>query len=180
MEPNIKRNSLLLVTPGTAKLKRGQIVVVDNNFRPLTFRQRSLNRFCGFISLQKWRPFTETKTMNDASFIRRITAVPGDTIYMKDYILYIQPENQKHFLTEFELTDIPYNVDIMIPPAGWNKATGVQGDIEKITLGPDEYFVLSDNRLASIDSRITGPVKEENIKYKVILSYFPFNRIRKY
>ena len=47
------------------------------------------------------------------------------------------------------------------------------------TLGEEEYFVLGDNRNASIDSRRAdvGPVKRDQIKGKAWLRFFPFNKI---
>ena len=34
---------------------------------------------------------------------------------------------------------------------------------KSITLGPDEYWLMGDNRLAAVDSRRIGPVKLEDI-----------------
>ncbi len=179
MEPNIKRNSLLFVTPIPLKPHRGDMYTVDfsdNESRPLL--QKSVDAFTGFFTFQKIRPFSKSLKMSDASFIRRIAAVPGDTIFMKDYILYVRPKGEKHFLTEFELTESPYNVDIMIPPNEWDVSVGPQGSFSEITLGRDEYFVLCDNRLSSIDSRLFGCVRESSIKKRVLMAYFPFRHIR--
>ena len=48
---------------------------------------------------------------------------------------------------------------------GWNDF----GKYDKeITLGPDEYFVIGDNREQSLDSRHFGTIKEEQIIGKVV------------
>ena len=48
-----------------------------------------------------------------------------------------------------------------------------ESDTAKYTLGPDEYFVMGDNRSASADSRIWGPVPEKNIVGRPIIRFLP-------
>ena len=45
------------------------------------------------------------------------------------------------------------------------------------TLGPDQYFVLGDNRDASFDSRRFGAVSGEDIVGRTWLRGWPFNKI---
>ena len=46
------------------------------------------------------------------------------------------------------------------------------------TMGPDEYFVLGDNRRASNDSRDWGSVPTPNIVGQAWVSYWPLDQIR--
>lgn len=48
---------------------------------------------------------------------------------------------------------------------GWNDFGKYD---EEITLGPDEYFVMGDNRKQSLDSRHFGTIKREQILGKVV------------
>ena len=48
-----------------------------------------------------------------------------------------------------------------------------------ITLGADEYFVMGDNRGASLDSRRFGPVKKEEIIGRTWLRGWPLDRAGK-
>lgn len=84
--------------------------------------------------------------------IKRIVALPGETISCKDGIVYI---NSKKIDEKY--------------------GQGVTNDFEKIKLGKNEYFVLGDNRVDSFDSSEFGPVKKENIKGKASFVIFPFN-----
>lgn len=178
MEPNIKRNSFLLSTPlalySENKIRRGEIVLVERpEDAPLSITQKILDMACRALTLQKIHPFTK-----ETPFLSRIAAVPGDTIYMKDFVLYVAPKDENFSYTEFELNQIPYSIDIRVPPVGWNTQIGVRGNFEKTTLKSDEYFVLADDRLSSMDSRIFGAIKQDRIKRKVVLSYFPLNALR--
>ena len=48
-----------------------------------------------------------------------------------------------------------------------------KADNLNFVLGSSEYFVLGDNRLASADSRVWGPVPKQNIVGRPIIRFFP-------
>lgn len=173
MEPNVPGNTFVFATPLGGKIKRGEIVLVAPRAKTLSFKQKAADFLFGAATLQKVHPWT-----NEKSLMRRVVALPGDTIYMKDFILYAQPKGQKHFFTEFELNQVPYSVDITAPPAGWSPEIGVRGSFDKITLDENEYYVLGDNRLSCSDSRIFGKVKGSSIQKRVLMIFFPFKRAK--
>ena len=47
-----------------------------------------------------------------------------------------------------------------------------------ITLGPDSYFVMGDNRHNSNDSRVFGPIPSSAIAGRAWLRYWPLNRFQ--
>jgi len=49
---------------------------------------------------------------------------------------------------------------------------------EKLRLGADEYFMLGDNSMRSLDSRMHGPVKKADVVGVVTWTYWPLNRMR--
>lgn len=89
-----------------------------------------------------------------SKIIKRVIGLPGETIEYKDNKLYI---NDK------EIKD--------------NYGTYETYDFEKIEIPEGYYFVLGDNRTDSIDSRILGVIKENDILGKTSFTIFPFNRI---
>jgi signal peptidase I len=91
-------------------------------------------------------------------YIKRIIAVPGDTVEIRDERVYLNGE-----VLEEGYTLEPCSADYC--------------DNRLWTLGPDEFFVMGDNRNHSSDSRIFGPVKKNHLLGKVILRYWPLQSI---
>lgn len=86
------------------------------------------------------------------NFIKRVIAVPGDTLYISDYRVYLNHQMLKE----------PYILD------------GVTPNEYNDTIPEDHFFVMGDNRRNSEDSRIMGPVHRSQIIGKVYLRLWPF------
>ena len=96
-------------------------------------------------------------------FIKRLVALPGETIEIKGGSIYI---NDKP-VTEAIFNRIYY----------FNKGDfGSQG--QKIVVPNDCYFVLGDNSASSKDSRYWGFVPKENLLGQAMVIYWPLPRIR--
>lgn len=92
-------------------------------------------------------------------YVKRVIGVPGDTIQIKNGILYRNGEKyEEHIDCE-----------------NMNEAGLAE---EEITVGEDEYFVLGDNRNNSEDSRYAniGNVKREYIIGKVWFVVSPLDK----
>ena len=79
------------------------------------------------------------------------TIKPGDTVYISNGCVYLNGEK----LDETEY--VTYNK---------LKSSGLLS--EPVTLNEGEYIVLGDNRDVSLDSRLLGVIKKENIVGKVV------------
>jgi signal peptidase I len=89
----------------------------------------------------------------DKDFIKRVIALPGDTIEVRGGQVYVNDQ----------LVDEPYIRD---------KAPYL---VPRQTVPPDHYFVLGDNRPNSSDSHVWGLVPAENIIGRAWVSYWPPN-----
>ena len=94
--------------------------------------------------------------------IKRIIALPGEKLLIKDDIIYINDEPLKEAV----------NVE---PMANYGLAE------EEIVLEENEYFVLGDNRNNSEDSRFAsvGMIRRNDIIGKAFLRMKPFNFVSK-
>lgn len=97
------------------------------------------------------------------ALIKRIIGLPGETIQIKGSKVTIV--NAAH-PNGFELNETYLDPNNLGGPT----------DITK-TLGPNEYYVLGDNRKVSADSRSWGTLPRQDIVGRAILRLFPFNQI---
>lgn len=96
--------------------------------------------------------------LNVDYIIKRVIGIPGDTIEIKDNVIYVNDTAlEEEYIKENMLT----------------------ADITKFTLASDEYFLCGDNRNNSLDSRseILGPITEDEIFGKIIIN---FSRMKVY
>ena len=180
MLPDMESKSFVMVTPLVKTPDRGDVVLLNKKYKSdSSLGKKIIRQVCLFFTANQIDLERDSSYPCTNNQLRRVIALPGDTIKMKDHILYVKPKNQAHFLTEFEMGQ-KYNVLFYIPPSEWESSIGVQGSFDEFTLKDGEYFVLSDNRKAFEDSRLWGPVKQEEICAKALFCYFPFNKFKFY
>lgn len=182
MSPDIKENSLIMLTPIMHKINRGDVILLNPKEKDLKNSkfEAFLDQCFSFFTFRHCSIKSDNKFPCTQNQLRRVVCLPGDTFYMRDFVLYIKPQGQKHYLTEFELSDKKYNIVFTAYPAAWDTEIGVKGYLDEITLGPGQYFLLGDNRISCDDCRLTGAVSKENFAGKALFSYFPFNELRLY
>ncbi len=117
--------------------------------------------------------FSPTKTLQNEqykdAFIKRIVALPGEKVQLKDGQVYInnQPLKELSYLSSEQRTEI----DVCTSPTQQAYLAQPQ------TIPPDSYLVLGDNRNSSYDSRCWGVVPRENIIGRAVLRFWPLNNI---
>lgn len=103
-------------------------------------------------------PAANCPTGTGCDFIKRIVALPGETVAVKDNAIYVNGQ----VLPE------SYIPDNFVITAGSYTKEGRQ-----VILGNKEFFVSGDNRPYSSDSRAWGPIEQSSIVGKAFFVYWP-------
>ena len=97
---------------------------------------------------------------DDTFYIKRIIGLPGETV---------QIDEAGNIYVDEKLLQENYGKEVILHPGR---------AIDPIKLGPDEYFVMGDNRNNSTDSREpkVGNIRRENIIGRAWLRIWPFDK----
>lgn len=90
------------------------------------------------------------------NYVKRAIGLPGETVEIRDSTVYINGE----VLSEEYTGEQPY------------------ADMEAVTVPGDTVFVMGDNRANSMDSRMVGPIRHDQIVGHAMAVIFPFDEIR--
>lgn len=103
---------------------------------------------------------------HEENLIKRVIGLPGETIKIEDGDVYING----NLLDESEYL-----------PAETRTYVGAEGQARgymEMTLGPNEYYCMGDNRATSRDSRRLGPFTKDRLESKVLMRIYPFSKIK--
>src|SRR5436190_10651468 len=95
-----------------------------------------------------WYPLDRSK-----SFIKRVVGLPGETVEIRQGIVYVDGKNIPK----------PY------VPAQYEDLS----DFGPVRVPKDSYFVMGDHRVSSNDSRVFGPVESQFIYGRAVFAYWP-------
>ena len=104
-------------------------------------------------------------------FIKRIIGLPGDTVRLENGRVFITPPGGQAVRL-----DEPYVIrgSDRRPAATLPRAPDATANW---VVPPRSYFVMGDNRTASEDSRVFGPIGRDSIIGRAWLRYFPLDRV---
>ncbi|WP_337886123.1 signal peptidase I [Fischerella thermalis] len=117
--------------------------------------------------------FSPTKELQQEqyqdAFIKRIIGLPGEQVALKNGKVYInnQPLPENTYLSPSQQTVVNVCTSGPQPPFL----------AKSVTIPPNSYLVLGDNRNSSYDSRCWGVVPRENIIGRAIIRFWPLNNI---
>jgi signal peptidase I len=133
--------------------KRGDIIIFLRD-EPVNGIIGRASIYIGDISMKLRKEYRRNR------LIKRVIGIPGDTIEIRDNVLYVNGEAQNE----------PY---ARIDPF---ENTVLNRDLGKTEVLPGELFVLGDNRGQSLDSRNFGKIDQSWVEGKAIFRVMPFNK----
>lgn len=95
-------------------------------------------------------------------FIKRVIGLPGETVSIRQGSVTVVNEEHDQGITLDETAYL-------------SETVSTRGDLT-VQLGEDEYYVLGDNRGASLDSRNFGPINDSHIVGRAWLRGWPVDR----
>jgi signal peptidase I len=155
MEPTLEVGQRVLVDRVSLRFSDpsiGDIVV----FRPPAGADS--NR-CGVDQASDQACPEPTSGESDMNFIKRVVGEPGDRLKVLDGRVYVNGEPLDEPYIERDLTCPSCNLP------------------QEITIPPDHFFMMGDNRGQSADSREWGPVPEDSIIGNAFFTYWPIDRV---
>jgi signal peptidase I len=153
MVPTLQVGDRLVVWRASTEPHRGDIVV----FHPPASAEES--GACGVRQLAGEACARSTPDRADVSFIKRVVAGPGDRLAIVDGHVVLNGKRQSE----------PFIADTC------GAAEFCQFP-RTITIPPDHWFMMGDNRGSSDDSRFWGPVPRDWITGRAFFRYWPVDR----
>jgi len=88
--------------------------------------------------------------------VKRVVGLPGDTVAVRDGVLFVNDEPRRESYVDYRLTDSSFFGPVTVPE--------------------DHLFVMGDNRSNSLDSRALGAIPEKSVLGRVFLRFWPPDR----
>ena len=161
------------------------ICVPSSSMRPTILRnERIFLQKLGYGDIHRFDVVVIRSRALGERIVKRVIGLPGDRIRLEDswrvYVNgksldYSAPDDQ-HILREAG----NHEIQLVRNPRFFYETKYAK---EELLLGPREYFVLGDNRLASGDGRAFGPVNIQEIQGKLTFVWYsydlPAHRLRR-
>jgi signal peptidase I len=148
--------------PGYAEPRRGEVVVFVSPYQ----------------ADEAERGADPTPTL-----VKRLVGMPGDTIYMREAVLYVDGIAQKLGYTSPDQTkgdgtlvdplfDWQHKHEIKGTRFGEPPAQPTHDNWGPLLIPPDHFFMMGDNRYGSKDSRFWGIVPRKNVRGRPMFVYY--------
>jgi len=149
MESTLCDGDLILVSKIARQPKRGDIVVLHAG--------PEMAPFGGHENVERM-------------IVKRVVAIPGDTFHITRGVVFVNGDPIKE----------PYvrHSTIYNPSTDFWPKTLVTVATNDFVIPQGDLFVMGDNREQSLDSRVWGPISEEDITGYLLLSLRDFKRSR--
>jgi signal peptidase I len=118
------------------------------------------------------------------TLVKRLIGAPGDTLYMRDGVLYLNGIAQRQ---GFAATNPKLDPNSIDQDFDWQHKAEIKGsrfgpppaqpthdNWGPLVVSPDHYFMMGDNRYCSKDSRYWGLVPRANVRGRPMFVYYSY------
>jgi signal peptidase I len=114
---------------------------------------------------------------DNTRMVKRLIGVPGDTVQLKDNVLWLNGESAQYFLIEStgdkfifreQIDYLDHDMQILV------RAKSIKASTDTMVVPAGKYLVMGDNRDNSIDSRFFGFVDQVDLvgRAEIVLASF--------
>lgn len=119
----------------------------------------------------------------ETDVVKRLIGVPGDTLEMRERVLYVNGEPREEEYVKHEAPPdrnethpwMRWQYSALLPSVEAEEYSPSRDDWGPVVVPEDSYFFMGDNRERSLDSRFWGFLEEWRIKGKVSFIYYSFD-----
>ncbi|NTW75433.1 MAG: signal peptidase I [Candidatus Moranbacteria bacterium] len=120
-----------------------------------------------FHSLSRQEPIVFRSPQKEGLYlIKRVIGLPGETVRI---------ERSKVIISDEEHPD-----GFVLDESEYLAPSVATTDMKPVVLGDNQYFVLGDNRMNSLDSRVFGPIDRNAVVGRVLFRAWPLTRAEWY
>jgi signal peptidase I len=109
------------------------------------------------------RVTTNGDTVQHDDLIKRVIGLPGERLEVRDCVVFVDGVAIDEPWLSADMTDTTYDPGTRCGTA----------NVEPVTLGDDEVFLIGDNRPMSFDSRMFGPIDVDLIVGRALVVIWP-------
>jgi len=109
------------------------------------------------------RVTTNGDTVQHDDLIKRVIGLPGERLEVRDCVVFVDDVALEEPWLPPEMTDTSYDPSTRCGTS----------NVEPVTLGEDEVFLIGDNRPMSFDSRMFGPIDVDLIVGQALVVIWP-------
>ena len=118
------------------------------------------------------------------TLVKRLIGMPGDTLYMRQAVLYLNGIAQRQGFAANNPSGDPnttapnfewqHKFELKNSRFGSAPAQPTLGNWGPLVVPPDHYFMMGDNRYCSKDSRYWGVVPKANVRGRPLFVYYSY------
>jgi signal peptidase I len=118
----------------------------------------------------------------DLMLIKRLIGLPGDTVQMRDRVLYVNGEMvEEPYAVHSDVGDevhpwMEWQRDFLPPGADPRTYAPTRDNWGPLLIPEDRYFMLGDNREKSLDSRYWGLLEGWRLEGRAVFTYYSYNK----